>query len=1517
MPTDHRQKLASIKRFDQLIAYLRDEMSWPIARDSFEDVDDLFYDFTAEELGIEAATAAKITEIKRLKPLSARQPWGIFFVKFEPKRLPVVALRRILSQVALKKRASANAPERTAWAKEDLLFISNYGEGDERQISFAHFSAPPDARDLPTLKVLGWDNRDTALRLDAVALELTQHLAWPADEADVDAWRSTWRGAFTLRHGEVVTTSKALSVRLAKLASDIRDRIESALAIETDTGPLTKLMKAFQTSLVHDLDAGGFADTYAQTIAYGLLSARIADPHKKTVDDFAGHMRTNPFLRELMETFLKVGGRRGKAGGPGIDFDELGVSEVVELLDHANMEAVVLDFGDRNPQEDPVIHFYELFLREYDSRKRMQRGVFYTPRPVVSYIVRSVDELLRTEFGLTDGLADTATWGEMAKRYKDLKIPDGVSPDQDFVQILDPATGTGTFLVEVIDLIHKALVAKWKAQGHGEKKVHTLWNEYVPKHLLTRLHGYELLMAPYAIAHLKIGLKLFETGYRFGSDARARVYLTNALEPSHDHSGTFDFAIPALAHEADAVNGIKKASRFAVVIGNPPYAGHSLNNQVAWIVDKVYDYKRGYADLQKAGQAKWLQDDYVKFFRFAEWQIERTSRGVIGFITNHAWLDNPTFKGMRRHFLGSFDRLSLLDLHGNANKRERAPDGSPDKNVFEIKQGVAVSLLRRTAEGLAPTEGRVHRSDLFGSDSSKLETLASHTVINLPAERFRPLPPELVFASLDDDRKREYDAYLSIPQIMGQNGDPAPGIVTTHDEFAISFSKREQDEKVEALLATRTEIEARALFTLCSQNQWVYTDAKRALRSEDWRKDLVPILYRPFDNRWTVYNRYVAVHRRERVSRHFLAGQNLGLSVPRATEIKRGWEHVFCSRQLIQHHTVSLKEVNYLFPLWLTPEWPETRRLPNLSSAGVRRLAEAAALDFLSSNDESSANTSGSWDGRGDLRANFGPRDVFNFIYGVLHSGSYRERYADFLKGDFARVPLTPRKALFCELACLGGALSSLHLLESPRLDKLITDPVGGRNTEVEKVSWSKNTVWIDKAQTTGFKGVREDVWNFHIGGYQVCEKWLKDRKGRTLSNDDIVHYQKVVVALSETIRIMKEIDDVIEQHGGWPGAFQTGEAKAGKAIAVQFEPSRVKPTPEERYVTCVPLVPLKAAAGAFGDPQRIEGGDFEWTAVESSHRLRPGMFVAQVIGKSMEPAIPDGAWCLFRAPVEGTRQGKTVLAQLRDETDSETGERYTVKRYESVKAGQGDSWTHERITLRPINPEFAPLVLEAADSDRLQVVAEFLEVVSSQATARPEAEGSTEPEEWTPPFELRAPEHQPSLLDADASREPAAPEGEESESDDRSKPEVDPDDLPCQIRALFTDGVSRDRETAIRQLRERLGFGRTGHVLREMLDNGIRTAVRRGILTSEGGELALGLASVADFDREFLKEQFLASLGGRVWRDRGEATKGLARWLGFRRTGPVIEDAVRSVVNGLIREGRLEARKDEIRRAD
>ena len=857
MPTDQSERLARIRRFDQLVAYLRDGLGWPIDSDDFEE---LTFEYTPEELGIDAKNAAKIQEIKRLRPLVPGQPWGIFFVKFEPKRLPVVALRRILGQVALKKRASANKSERQAWAADDLLFVSNYGEGEERRIAFAHFSKPQDGHDLPTLKVLGWDNLDTPLHLDAVARELSDHLAWPDDEDDPDAWRERWRSAFTLRHREVISTSKQLSERLAELARAIRDRIRTALAIETEAGPLTRLMKAFQTALVHDLDEAGFADMYAQTIAYGLLSARITDPARRTADDLAAHMRTNPFLKELMETFLHVGGRRGKAGGPGIDFDELGVSEVVELLDQANMEAVVRDFGDRNPQEDPVIHFYEHFLAGYNKKQKVSRGVFYTPRPVVSYIVRSVDELLRTEFGLADGLADTTTWGEMAKRHEDLKIPEGTSPTQAFVQILDPATGTGTFLVEVIDLIHNTMAAKWKSQGHGEKKSQTLWNEYVPKHLLPRLHGYEVLMAPYAIAHLKIGLKLFETGYGFESDERARVYLTNALEPAEDEQLVLDF-LPALAHEAKAVNEIKRKQRFTVVIGNPPYLGEAGRGG-DWIAAimrgreiqsdrSTLSYFEVDGESLKERNPKWLNDFYVRFTRLSHWLLAQAGRGVHGFITNHGYISNPTFRGMRWALLVSFDQLFLLDLHGNLKKKEVTPDGHRDENVFDIEQGVSIGLFVKTSPGAHEASyPRVGHANCWGAKADKYDWLIANTASATPWERVAPRARFYLFKPFAS-REEHYEEWTSVREVFQIGGT---GVITKRDALSIHFDPETAWSTV-TTFARLSEQEARTHFNLPPDvRDWQFDWAQKDVRdSGPSRRCITPIIYRPFDRRFIYY----------------------------------------------------------------------------------------------------------------------------------------------------------------------------------------------------------------------------------------------------------------------------------------------------------------------------------------------------------------------------------------------------------------------------------------------------------------------------------------------------------------------------------------------------------------------------------------------------------------------------------------------------------------------------------------
>lgn len=881
-------------------------------------------------------------------------------------------------------------------------------------------------------------------------------------------------------------------------------------------------MTAFQTALVHDLDADGFADMYAQTIAYGLLSARIADPHKKTADDFAAHMRTNPFLRELMETFLKVGGRRGKAGGPGIDFDELGVSEVVELLDDANMEAVVRDFGDRNPQEDPVIHFYELFLKEYDAKKRMQRGVFYTPRPVVSYIVRSVDELLRTEFGLADGLADTTTWGEMAMRDKDLQIPAGVSPDQGFVQIIDPATGTGTFLVEAVDLIHRTLVRKWEAQGYGAKQIDELWNEYVPKHLLTRVHGYELLMAPYAIAHLKFGLKLYETDYRFGSDERARIYLTNALEPPNDHQLALDL-LPALAHEARAVNEIKRNRRFTVVIGNPPYAGIS-SNMTEWIHDQTNTYLQiEGVRIEEKSKRNHLQNDYIKFIRLADILCERSSLSAFCFVTSNSYLDGRTLRGLRWNLLQRFRHLKIINLFGDSKKRNAK---AGDENVFDITEGVSITLAARD---VTVHSRSTSYAEIQGSRQHKYEVLLSipsPIVFSL----IEPTSPHYLFSPSDASVN---DEFLSLgPSLADLYVVSGAGLKSNRDEFAT-------DESRATLLARMVDFadrsiadeEIRTRYALKDNYVWKLPKARTDFMTRPVTKNkIVPLQYRPFDQRYVYYDRAIVFNPRFQIMNHMLGGSNLALVSIGQNESKI-FNHAFVSRYPVEIKMGTHYGASIVFPTMLTPR---TSDLFDGSQSSSSNLTQAASELLRLSNS-----------GKSGVRPEL---NVVHYVYAVLYSQTYRTRYAEPLMMDFPRVPTTVSSDLFHELAAVGEQLIALHLLESPMLSNKETIYTGPSNPEVMRVGWSANSVWLNATVATvgeqsasgsiGFRGVPEPVWQFHIGGYKVCEKWLKDRKGRRLRTSDIEHYQKIVRAISETILLMKQIDEIIERHGGWPRAF-------------------------------------------------------------------------------------------------------------------------------------------------------------------------------------------------------------------------------------------------------------------------------------------------------------------------------------------------------------------------------------------
>ena len=1139
----HRTPLTKVDDFESLVEFLRNDLEWPI--DESATLDDLTFNYDFEELGLDSKSTANVRSIRQIRPLSANQAWGMFYIEFEPKHIPIVVLRRILRSLVVKKRQTAKSALQAAWNLHDLLFISACGEGHEQSITFAHFSEDSQFGDLPTLRVLGWDGSDTPLKLDHVASTLRNQLRWPEPSISVTEWRERWSNAFKHRQGHVIRTADALAETLAILARKIRDSAQTLMDRESDRGPLRQLYKAFQTALIHDLTPASFVDYYAQTITYGLLTAAISRTDQSTEDGRHATALlsenitdmvpvTNPFLREMLQTFLTAGGRKG-----GIDFDELGIQDVVELLrgDETDLPAILRDFGNRNPGEDPVIHFYEHFLESYDKKTKVKRGVFFTPQPVVSYIVRSVHELLQTEFGIEDGLASTVTWGEMAKQHPNLKIPPETGHDSPFVVVLDPATGTGTFLVEAIDVIYNTLVSRWREQGLSTAQQAVAWNDYVPKHLLTRLHGYELMMAPYAVAHMKIGLKLLETGYLFQSDERARIYLTNSLEPTSDINPQLPGLSPALAREAQAVNAIKRGQRFTVVMGNPPYAGISSNmTETARHLVDAYKVVDGKALNERK---LWLQDDYVKFIRNAQTIIEGARVGVFGFITNNGYFGNPTFRGMRQSLMATFPRLQVLDLHGNANKKEQAPDGSEDKNVFDIRQGVGICLATRG--GAKTTFGH---ADCWGSREAKYAWLTKHSIGNIDFSTLTPDSPYYFFGPQNTDSRAEYDTGWKINDAIPVN---SAGFITARDHFVTDFDSDVLLSRIAAFADPNlSDAEIRATYFADRGSDkypdgdtrgWKVPTARHRVQSDKkWSDRIVRCLYRPFDFRSVYWVDWMVDWPRPEVMGQMLGGDNRALLTARSNKTS-GNDHFFCAAFISETKCAEYSTQSAVFPLYTFQRATTaqsglalgTEKQPNFASRFLREMSSALNLPQTKPH---------------GLPRGLTPEDIFHYAYAVFHSPGYRSRYAEFLKIDFPRLPLTGNLEMFSALAQLGSEIVSLHLMESPKLGNPITKLIGGRNPLVEKVSWSRNTVWVDKAKTTGFQGVPEELWNFHIGGYQVCEKWLKDRgpkkgeSGRVLTEEDLTHYQKIVVALSETIRLMQEIDQVIDNHGGWPDAF-------------------------------------------------------------------------------------------------------------------------------------------------------------------------------------------------------------------------------------------------------------------------------------------------------------------------------------------------------------------------------------------
>lgn len=906
-----------------------------------------------------------------------------------------------------------------------------------------------------------------------------------------------------------ITSSKRLAEMMAGKAAIIKDIMSLALASDVrgrEQGiPPTDLIgqyEAFKSNLIHDITVEDFADIYAETIAYGLFAARL---HDGTPDTFTrGEAldllpKSNPFLREL---FIYI-------AGPNLD-ERLRrvIDELCHLFSATDMARVLRHFGKVTSRQDPFLHFYEVFLAAYNPAKRKARGVWYTPEPVVNFIVRAVDQVLKLEFDLADGLADTSRvtidWdtGQNDKSGKPATIKKQVHR----VQILDPATGTGTFLAEVVKLV----AGRVKDIAPGQ------WSNYVEQDLIPRIHGFELLMASYAMCHMKLDMILTGLGYKPSAiPPRLGVYLTNSLEEGERVEQTLFGLSRAIAAEGKAASDIKRQTPIMCVIGNPPYSGISRNNG-KWITDKIEDYK--YVDGVHFGERKhWLQDDYVKFIRLASEMIEKNGEGVFGFISNHGYLSNPTFRGMRNHLLRNFDKIYVIDLHGNGNKQEKAPDGRADKNVFDIRQGVAI-IVAVKKRGKSKSLAAVKRVDLWGDRERKYDWLWQSGLdeSSVPVDHFAPY---YMFYNISREKLEDYDRGISLGDLFEQR---SVGAVSGRDAINISFDQKESFEKIRNLIEL-PDSEARQYFGIKDEDarDWTLKTAKAdAANAADTAYS--KIQYRPFDTRWTCYtgnSRGLYASPQSAILGHIRRHGNVALVFNKTLEGERPFADALLFNDIVQHHSLSLKEVNYVAPLYLYPaetDLDQSIRL-NFNPMLYKKFLDAAGLEGRMEITDPSA--------RLQLKGNDRPNEikVLDYIYAVLHSPGYRRDYAEFLSISFPRIPLPASAKQFSLLSVKGEALRRLHLMEDCAIGEVSYPFRGEGQSLVEKPRFDAGCVWINESQH--FENVPATAWDFPVGSYQPAQKWLKDRKGRTLSWDDIRHYQKMIKILVETDRISREIE--------------------------------------------------------------------------------------------------------------------------------------------------------------------------------------------------------------------------------------------------------------------------------------------------------------------------------------------------------------------------------------------------------
>ncbi len=913
-------------------------------------------------------------------------------------------------------------------------------------------------------------------------------------------------------------TAKTLAVELAKRTRFLKDEIV-AEELKRGTTSIHGFYEAFQKFLIAGIDEEEFADLYSQTITYGLFAARLraGDDFNRTLA-FSYIPKSIGILRDIFR-FISMEDIPKQM--------EIIIDDIAEVLSCANPKSILDEYYHKGKGSDPVLHFYETFLSEYDPSTREKRGVYYTPEPVVSFIVRSLHEILKDKFGLNDGLASKN------------------------VTLLDPAGGTLGFMYQAIEVA----VNEFK-EKYGEGNI----TGFLKDQVLQNFYAFELMMAPYAIGHMKISFLLDELGYTMTDDERVKYYLTNTLDMHELEKISFPI-MSSLSEENKEAVKIKREAPILVILGNPPYAGISANKseeelniikgstyisgyeiassiengnkkyglrvlqkkanknlfvkQKTWIGEQIEHYK--IIDGAWFGERKhWLNNDYVKFIRFAQWKIDQAGEGVLGFITDNSYLDNITFRGMRQSLMNSFNEIYVLDLHGNSNKGDKAPDGSRDQNVFDIMQGVSIVFFIKYK---TEREKKIFHNEIFGLRISKNDWLNQNSINKITWNQLKPISPNYFFIPRDEKHSKGYHKFISIQDIFITN---VSGIVTARDSFSIDFDKNSLMRKLEIFRNKDFDKEYLMNALKISENyDWKIEQQRESFLSvKNWEDYFNEIHYRPFDTRNIYYQVNIVFRMRTEVMRHMMH-PNIGIHTCRQTVSDR-WVHALVTNGLTDDCYVSnkTKERGYLFPLYIYPDKQEKRK-----SSAIQMLMFEPESGYQSKLPNIKSEIFQKL--KTDYKKQVTPEEIFYYIYAILYSNTYRTKYAEFLKIDFPRIPFTKNYKQFIKLGKLGKELTDLHLLKIKTFPKNISFYPQRGNNKVEKLKYEDEKVWINKEQY--FSNVKPEVWKYQIGGYQVCEKWLKDRKERTLNLDEIQTYCQIVTALSKTIELQKEIDENYE----------------------------------------------------------------------------------------------------------------------------------------------------------------------------------------------------------------------------------------------------------------------------------------------------------------------------------------------------------------------------------------------------